>query len=67
MAPPPDPDTSLRRTLEQIEHCAKEALSVVEHEEDPRLAIEDLHQAQELIKYAIPELVRLKAPKPRPA
>ena len=56
-----DPDTTLRRTLEQIEHCAKEALSVVEHGEDPRLAIEDLQQAQELIAYAIPILEKPQA------
>lgn len=29
------PEVTIRRTLEQIVHCAEEALSVIENEEDP--------------------------------
>jgi hypothetical protein len=51
---PPDP--SLRRTLEQIVHCAEEALSVVENEEVLEHAENDLRQAKALIDVALRQL-----------
>ncbi len=41
-----------RRTIQQIVHCAEEALGVIEREEDIRCAIDDLNQARELIDTA---------------
>ncbi len=42
-----------RRTIQQIVHCAEEALGVIEREEDIRCAIDDLNQARELIDTAL--------------
>jgi len=47
---------SLRRTLEQAKHCVVEALSVVEHEEDPRCALDDAQHARDLLDIIIKQL-----------
>ncbi len=47
---------TLRRNLQQIKHCVEEALSVIEHGEDHRPAIEDLEQAAQLLKDVLPQL-----------
>lgn len=49
-------DITTRRTLQQIMHCTEEALSIVEHEEDERCAIDDLEQAQALIGQVLVDL-----------
>lgn len=49
-------DVTLRRNIEQIVHCAEEALSVVEQCEDLRCAIDDLEQARALIQEVLPKL-----------
>ncbi len=41
---------TLRRMIQQVVHCAEEALSVVERDEDTRCAIDDLEQAEMLIE-----------------
>lgn len=52
---------SLRRTLEQAKHCIEEALSVIEANEYPKLAAEDVRQAETLLReVCIPELARLE-------
>lgn len=51
---------STRRLIEQIKHCAEEALSVVNANEKYDHAILDLEQAGELITLA---LTRLRAGK----
>jgi hypothetical protein len=38
-----------RRLAQQIVHCATEALSAIEHKEDPRHVVADLNQARQLI------------------
>jgi len=43
-------DVTLRRSLEQAQHCIVEALSVVEHGEDVNCAIDDVLQAIELLR-----------------
>lgn len=48
-----DRETTIRRTLEQIVHCAQEALSAFQASEDPRHVRDDLHQARELIDHAM--------------
>ena len=45
-----DRRVTLRRTLEQVLHCVEEALSVVEHGEDARLARDDVEQASTLLR-----------------
>jgi hypothetical protein len=45
--------TSIRRTLEQVVHCAQEALSAYEHDEDSRHVRDDLMQARDLIDHAL--------------
>jgi hypothetical protein len=50
------PVVSLRRTVQQIVHCAKEALAVVEAHEDCGNAVGDLEQAQQLIQVVLPLL-----------
>lgn len=49
-----------RRLIQQIVHCASEALAVVENDEDPKCAVDDLEQAAELIQKVLPSL-RLEA------
>lgn len=44
-----DRDVTLRRSLEQAQHCIVEALSVVEHGEDVRCAEDDVLQAIDLL------------------
>jgi hypothetical protein len=51
-------DVSIRRNVEQIKHCAEEALSVIVHEEDAQNAVEDLSQAKQLIEEVIRRLTR---------
>lgn len=43
--------TTLRRNIEQIVHCAQEALSALNANEDPRHIRDDLNQAKELISF----------------
>lgn len=50
------PEASVRRNLEQIVHCAKEALSVIENDEDPEHAENDLRQAASLIEIVLKRL-----------
>jgi hypothetical protein len=45
--------TTIRRTLEQIVHCAEEALSAYSNREDPRHVRDDLMQARDLIDHAL--------------
>lgn len=40
---------SIRRNIQQAGHCVSEALSIVEHGEEAACAVDDLHQARELI------------------
>ena len=40
---------SMRRLMQQVVHCAQEALSAHENHEDPRHVCADLDQARELI------------------
>lgn len=51
----PDDDriTTLRRTMQQILHCAQEALSAYEKNEDPRHVRDDLEQARMLIDHVM--------------
>jgi hypothetical protein len=48
-----DKNITLRRTLQQAIHCLTEAGSVLKHKEDPRCAVDDVMQAQELIHKVI--------------
>jgi hypothetical protein len=48
--PPNARSVTLRRTLEQAQHCVDEALSVVLHDEDMQCAVDDVHQAIELLR-----------------
>jgi len=43
-----------RRSLQQVKHCVEEALSVLEHGEDQRCALDDLEQAYMLVAKVIP-------------
>lgn len=45
--------TTPRRTLQQVVHCAEEALSAHENNEDPRHVVDDLTQAKQLIEHAL--------------
>jgi hypothetical protein len=45
--------TTVRRNLEQIVHCAEEALSAFKHNEDPRHVRDDLLQASQLIAHVM--------------
>ena len=45
--------TTIRRTLQQIVHCAEEALSAHMNDEDARHVRDDLVQARELIDLAL--------------
>ena len=47
--PKDDRLTTPRRTLEQIVHCAQEALSAHQNHDDPRHVVDDLWQAKALI------------------
>jgi hypothetical protein len=47
---------TMRRALEQIYHCAREALSVLENREHESAAIDDLEQAQAMIGDVLPQL-----------
>ncbi len=47
---------TLRRRLEQIKHCVKEAISVMERREDARCAADDLEQALSLLEQVLPEV-----------
>jgi hypothetical protein len=47
---------TLRRNIQQIKHCVEEALSVIEHGEDHRSAIDDLEHASMLLKEVLPRL-----------
>lgn len=49
--------TTLRRNMQQIVHCAQEALSAHEHGEDPRHCMEDLQQARQLIDHVLKSVV----------
>lgn len=49
----PKKNITLRRTLQQVVHCAQEALSVVENSEQSVLALEDIMQAQQLIQEGV--------------
>ncbi len=44
------PEPSIRRNLEQVMHCVREALSVVENGEPRASAVDDLDHAALLIK-----------------
>lgn len=62
------PQVSIRRNLQQVVHCAVEALSVVEHDEDWRCAVDDLQHARGLIDEVISRLrpPGLMPPRPGP-
>jgi hypothetical protein len=53
---PPRPVVSVRRNIEQICHCAREALSVLENHEPEQPAIDDLVHARMLIDEVLPRL-----------
>lgn len=46
----PKLNVTLRRNMQQIVHCAIEALSVYENNEDLNVVLEDLDQAKGLIE-----------------
>lgn len=55
-----DRNVTLRRHLEQVEHCIAEARSVLASNEDPRCAKDDVLQAQSLIAdVVLPALTKL--------
>lgn len=58
--------TSLRRSLEQARHCLDEALSALYHGEDVRHALNDVSQAETLLRdVVLPELkLRVSERKP---
>ena len=56
-----DRDVTLRRSLEQAQHCIVEALSVVEHGEDVRCAEDDVHQAIELLRGKVLDELRTRS------
>jgi hypothetical protein len=45
-----DRNVTIRRNVQQAKHCVEEALSVIETNEDPRCAADDLKQAAILIE-----------------
>lgn len=49
---------SIRRNVQQVVHCAKEALSVIEAGEDIECAIDDLNQCKLLLDAVLPKLKR---------
>ena len=51
---------TLRRTLQQMLHCVDEALSIVENNEDPRCALDDLEQAEVLLRDNVRPALRRK-------
>lgn len=51
-----DRNVTLRRNVEQVKHCVEEALSVMDHGEDLRCAVDDLEQARQLIDVVLPKL-----------
>lgn len=51
-------NVTTRRLLQQTMHCVREALSIVENEEDEDCAIDDLKQAQMLIETILNERLR---------
>lgn len=53
-----DREATLRRNMEQARHCVQEALSVVEHMEDLRCAMDDMLHASDLCQFIIRELKR---------
>lgn len=55
-----DRTVTLRRTIEQARDCVSEALSVIEHDEDPRCALDDVVQAAQLLRGKVSdEIVQL--------
>ena len=57
-----DRDATLRRTLEQVEHCITEARSILANGEDPKCAQDDVMQAKDLLeKVVVPALSKLIA------
>lgn len=54
---------TIRRTLQQLRHCIVEADGVWARKEDPKLALEDLEQAELLLKHAL-KLHRMDPPAP---
>jgi homoserine kinase len=56
---------TLRRTLEQVEHCVREARSVVEAQENEDHAINDLEHAAALIQKVMQDLHDLRAERAR--
>ena len=58
-----DRQITLRRTIEQAIHCLVEAGSVLENNEDPSCARDDVVQALELIRAVIlPGITKLPQP-----
>ena len=49
--------TTLRRNMQQIVHCAVEALSAHENSEDPRHYMEDLQHARQLIDHVLKTVI----------
>lgn len=60
-----DRNVTLRRMIQQVKHCAEEALSVVERDEDMRCAMDDLKQAEMLIRECIEDAAALQKIKDR--
>lgn len=58
-------EITLRRNLQQIVHCAQEALSVIENDEDMNCAIDDLQQASQLINDTVLPKLRKEVSEPR--
>jgi hypothetical protein len=56
-----DRDVTLRRSLEQVQHCIVESLSVVEHGEDVHCAEDDVHQAIELLRGKVLDELRTRS------
>ena len=51
-------NVTIRRNVQQVVHCAKEALSVIEADEDLGSAVDDLNQCQILLAEILPKLRR---------
>ena len=51
---------TIRRNLEQAQHCIAEALSIIEHDEDKRCAVDDLEQAVSLLSEAVIPRLRIE-------
>ena len=51
---------TLRRSIQQVIHCLKEAEAVLNNKEDPRCALDDIHQANMLIDDVVtPQIKKL--------